>query len=123
LWSLPKGFKTSPAEMKEIAGRYAQLVKELIATTPGAKPQDFIVSSQNEPNRTKLSPQQIVTLNTAIHDQLDATLDPEVRKQVKMIVGDLTFNDASDKWIKAVVGPLAGKVQGFSFHVYMHPGE
>src|SRR5207248_2249715 len=58
LWSLPKGHETTPAEMTELAGRYARLVKELIDTTPGAKPSTFIVSAQNEPNRTKLSPQQ-----------------------------------------------------------------
>src|SRR5439155_7154687 len=74
LWSLPKGFQTTDAEMKDIAGRYALLVKDLIATTPGAKPSTFIVSSQNEPNRTKLEPKQIVALYAAIDAQLTAKL-------------------------------------------------
>src|SRR5439155_17295209 len=82
LWNLQKGFQTSPAEMKQIGDRYATLVKQLMEGTVGAKPGTFMVSAQNEPNRTKLSPQQIVNLNLDIDASLKKTLGPQGRKNV-----------------------------------------
>jgi len=122
LWSLDKGFQTSPAEMKQTTDRFAKLVKQL-ETQTHAKPGTFIVSAQNEPNRTKLSPQQMVSLYKDLDSSLKTTLGDAGRKNVKIIAGHLTEGDQSAKWIKDIVPQLGGVVDGFSFHVYAHNGE
>lgn len=123
LWNLEKGYRTSPQEMKTVASEYASLVKQLTTAHPNAKPGTFLVSAQNEPNRTKLSPGQVVSLYQDIDASLKSTLGAHGRKAVKLVAGELTQGDASAKWINAVVPKLGNVVDAFSFHVYMHPGE
>jgi hypothetical protein len=123
LWNLQKGYRTTPQEMKTVAREYAGLVKQLTAAHPNAKPGTFLVSAQNEPNRTKLSPSQVVSLYQDIDASLKSALGANGRKAVKLVAGELTQGDESAKWINAVVPKLGNVVEAFTFHVYMHPGE
>jgi hypothetical protein len=122
LWFLPKGYRTTPQELKTLTDRYAVLVKRLLAAHPDAKPGTFLVSAQNEPNRTKLAPAQVVSLFRDLDASLKTTLGP-ARTTVKLVAGELTEGDQSAKWINAVVPKLGGVVDAFSFHVYVRPGE
>ncbi len=122
LWNLPKGYRTSPAELKTITEQYATLVKRLLADHSNEPAGTFMVSAQNEPNRTKLAPAQIVSL----FQNLDASLNTKLgadRKTVKLVAGELTEGDGSAKWISAVVPKLGKIVDAFTFHVYLRPGE
>ena len=122
LWNLPKGYQTSPAELKTITNQYAKLVKRLLADHPNEPAGTFMVSAQNEPNRTKLKPEQIVSLFQDLNGSLNSTLGAD-RKQVKLVAGELTEGDGSAKWIKAIVPKLGKFVDAFTFHVYLRPGE
>ncbi len=119
LWNLPRGYRTTPAQLLQLTDRFATLVKGLAGSQPGS----FIVSAQNEPNRTKLTPQQLVSLYQDLDRSLRSTLGPQGRAKVQVIAGDLTYSDQSAEWIAAVVPKLAPVVDGFSFHVYAHDGE
>jgi hypothetical protein len=115
---------------EDFAKPYAALVWWLVEEQHvNVKPEQILVSAQNEPNGTPLMvPGEIITLYKDINQQLIKQKPSSEKGKVKLVAGELVPQNFSTEWIKALIGTndddgIALLIDALTFHPYWNQNE